>query len=254
MPSGTLRTKENHGAIPLYSPPYPSGVDEFSDIECLYVQYQTKYDNVKDLVPEELELAQEPLVTLALYKYGMSPIGAYNEFVATVEVEYRGVKYPYTLELILNNQAAIFSGREKYGIPKVLGKVVWDPSAMVAQPSGFISGHVERPEGSKLAELGFKPLRKVQKLGPLRSPPRASLHLRSIPSCNPGQPPALREFVPAVFEVLEGEVWTGEPSVGLFNVSAFDPIHKLEVLRYVGATMIRHASAILHPVKETFPL
>ncbi|PNP73838.1 hypothetical protein FNYG_12797 [Fusarium nygamai] len=62
------------------------------------------------MIPEELELEEEPIVVLTLFNYGMSPIGPYNEFVCQVEVKFEGKKMPYFIELVLNNEGAIYAG------------------------------------------------------------------------------------------------------------------------------------------------
>lgn len=254
MPFGKIKTKEvNHG-IPIHSPPYPSTKDEFSDIDCLSITYYTKADAIAHMIPEELEIDDEPLVTLSLFKYGNSPIGAYTEFVQHVEVTWRGEKYDWTVELILDNQGAIFSGREKYGIPKVFGNVVWDPSSTKDVPPGFFSGYVERPVGSKIVQLGFKPQQRVQGVAPLPESGKRSLHLRSIPSANPGQPPVVREFVPLRFRMTEAEVWVGTPSVGFTGASDFDPVHKFPVVAYHSAKLLRHGVSVLEPCLETFKI
>ncbi|EPE02863.1 acetoacetate decarboxylase [Ophiostoma piceae UAMH 11346] len=253
MPFGQIKTKEvNHG-IPIHSPPYPHTNDEFSDIDCLSISYFTKAESVAPLLPEEFELEDEPLVTVNLFKYGTSPIGAYTEFVQSIEVTWQGEKYNWTVELILDNEGAIFSGREKYGIPKVFGNVVWDPSS-AKNPAGFVTGYVERPFGTKIVQLGLKPQKKVHGVQPLPDTGKTSLHLRSIPSANPGQPPVVREFVPLKFRLTEAEVWVGTPSVGFTGVSEFDPVHKFPVVRYNSGTLLRHASAVLEPCLQTYKI
>ncbi|PSS18434.1 hypothetical protein M430DRAFT_34979 [Amorphotheca resinae ATCC 22711] len=254
MPFGQIKTTDvNHG-IPIHSPPYPSTKDEFSDIECLSITYFTEAKAVAPLLPEELEIEDEPLVTFTLFKYGASPIGPYTEFVSQVEVKWNGKKYDWTIGLVLDNEGAIFSGREKYGIPKVFGNVVWDPSSTKPAPSGYLSGHVERPFGSKIVQFGFKPQQKIQGVGPIPEPEKFSLHLRSIPSPNIGMPPTIREFVPLNFHLTEGEIWTGTPSLGFTGVSDFDPVHKLPVVRYQGGTFVRHGAAVLEPVPKTYQI
>lgn len=247
MPFGALNTKQSRGGIPLSSPPYPVGLDEFSDADVLIIRYYTTFDAVKDLVPNELELEDEPLITLCLYKYGFSPIGAYTEFVSLVDVKWQGEPYQWSIELILDNEGAIFAGRERWGIPKVFGKVHWDPSSTNPAPPGYVTGHVERPVGSKLVQMSFKPQKKLQAWGPTDLFKANSLHLRSIPAPNQNDPPALHEFLPSCFEMTHAEIWNGQGSVGLFNVSEFDPIHRLKVVRYESSLLLRHASAILHP-------
>jgi acetoacetate decarboxylase len=55
------------------------------------------------------------VVSYSLCNWGFSSIGIYTEFLSLVEVKYKGVKYDYLLECILDNEAAIFVGREKWG-------------------------------------------------------------------------------------------------------------------------------------------
>jgi len=254
MPFGTLKTDEVKHGIPVHSPPYPSSKDEFSDIDALVIRYRTSAAAVKGLLPQELEIEDEPIAVCTLFKYGMSPIGAYTEFVSHIEVRFQGVKYNYCLELILDNEGAIFSGREKYGIPKVFGSVAWDPTSTKPAPAGFVAGHVERPAGVKLAQFGFKPEAKVQGFGPIPRLGQSSLGLRSIPSPVIGDPPVVREFVPFEFQITEGEVWRGTGSLAFTGVSEFDPLHKVPVVRYESATLIRRASAVLHPATKTFSI
>jgi acetoacetate decarboxylase len=53
----------------------------------------------------------------------MSSIGVYDEYIHQVEVRFKGEEYNYNLTLILNNESAIFAGREKFGLPKNFGNV-----------------------------------------------------------------------------------------------------------------------------------
>lgn len=258
MPFGTLKPGEKRGGIPLFSSPYRVPADEFSEIEVLHVSYHTTYDAVKDLVPEQLELDDEPLITMSIYKYGFSSCGPYNEFVAAVDVAYKGRRYKYSLVLILDNEAAVLDGRERWGIPKVFGQVFWSPTqgngAGSVPTVGYLTGHVERPIGSRLINFSFRPLKKVQALGPYNGPKRVSLHLRSIPHPYPDHPPVIQEFQATELELKQAEIWTGEGSIGLPDVCAFEAFHKLKPVRYVSATLLRNAVFVLKPPEAIFPL
>lgn len=242
MPFGTLKTKQLRHGVPLCSAPYQTEVEnEFTDVDGLFIQYYTAYEAVKDLVPEEFELDDEPLISLRIYRYGFSPFGAYNELVVGVRVKWKGEVYNHPIQLILDNEAAIFAGRERWGIPKVFGRVVFDDPAVAP---GFVTAYAERPIGSKLVQLSFKPVKRSQPQETLNTSV-GSINIRSIPAPNCKDPPSLRDVVILRMAINKAEMWTGEGSVGLFNVSEFDPVHKLKVVRYESAFMVRHAEAVL---------
>lgn len=260
MTFGTFDIDRITGPIPLHSPPYPHTTHKFSDVEGLFVRYKTDAEKVKHLIPSQLELlSSKPSALCALLRYGMSSIGPYSEFLQAVHVGYKGKEYVYILELILDNEGAIFSGREQFGYPKVFGNVVFDPCNANAnvQNAGFVTGSVERPHGQTLAHFGFKPFDKLQDFGPL---PRDDLttakllNLRSIPSPNAGEPPISRQFLEVDMQFTEAEVWTGEGTINFTGVSEFDPLHKVPVVEYEGATFMRKANAVLHPVIKTYDL
>lgn len=253
MPRGTISITDRVHSIPHHSPPYQSFLNNYSDVEVLKVQYRTKAESVRELLPAEVEIEDEPLAEASLIRYGMSHIGAYTEFVQKVEVTYNGTKYDYCLSIILDNEAAIYSGRERFGYPKIFGHVTFHPSMPDGVQPGFVHGKVERPRGVTIATLAFKPRQKTA-FGPITPTGKRSLNLRFIPSPIPGAPPSVHEFVPAKFELIDGEVWTGEGSLNYSALTDFDPCHKVPVVRYEGATFVRRGNAHIRPVAETFKL
>ncbi|EOD50445.1 putative acetoacetate decarboxylase protein [Neofusicoccum parvum UCRNP2] len=110
MSFGTLSIKDN--AIPLFSPPYSNNPNKFSKITIISIAYRVTLASVQHLVPDVLELESEPLMTTWFIDYGMSSVGSYKEFLQFVEVTYKGEKFNYALFLALDNEAAIFAGRE----------------------------------------------------------------------------------------------------------------------------------------------
>src|SRR6187402_659037 len=140
MKFGTLKTKVAE-IVPVFGPSYSETICSFSDLQALRISYRTSAEAVKHLIPEELQIEDEPLVTQSLFNWGFSSIGAYTESMTEIEVTYKGKKHDYAVELVLDNEGALFLGREKYGMPKVIGKVVFDPAGTSPAPSGFLEGH-----------------------------------------------------------------------------------------------------------------
>lgn len=254
MPRGCLDARRAH-SIPAQNPLYPATRVDFSDTDVLKIQYYTSAESIEHLIPDDFDLEDEPLVTACLFHWGYSPFGAYSEMVSTVEVTWAGVKYDFALELILDNEGALFMGREQLGVPKVIGKVMFDPSSAPRQP-GYQLGHVERPVGHKIMEFWFKPERKVHGLKSLApvSDQKAILALRILPHLHNDQPPVIQEYVAIRTICTEGELWSGTGSVGFVPRSGFCLLPQAPVLRYGESLLLRKSSHFISPDLEGFSL
>lgn len=235
--------------IPAFAPPYTTDQNTFTGVSVLTIAYRTSLEDVRSLVPDCLELADEPRVTASIITYEMSTVGAYNELVHKVEVTYKGEIYDYSLSLLLDNESAIFSGREQFGFPKSFGKVKLEQST----GSNTFIGNVEKPEGHSLINFAFTPTKKLPE-NPTSSTRRVSLNLRLIPSPIAGAPPSIRELVPADFELIGGTKWLGNGSISFPNSLEHHPLHRVPVKRYEGSVYLHKASAVLHPPQSVFPL
>ncbi|KAJ5806853.1 hypothetical protein N7474_010445 [Penicillium riverlandense] len=244
MPFGSLSV--SNAAIPQYAPPYPvDGSDYASDV--LTVTYQTTVQCVRHLVPDMLELEDEPQVSVMVLHHKMSSFGPYNEYVHSVKVKYNGDTFDYFLSLILDNDSPILCGREQFGFPKKLGNV----ELALKTGSTVVHGYVERPAGQKVVEVGFQPEQKVK--GTIESAIQG-LNLRVIPSVVSGQSPCVKELVPVDISMEASEVWQGSGSVCFPEPSKFDPMHEVKVLRYGMATLLRNASLAIRLPTKVFQL
>ena len=254
MPFGTLKTKDAH-ALPSHSPSYTGKAISFSDIDVLKIGFYTKADAVKEFIPEELEIDDEPLVTYSLNRWGFSSIGPYTEFIGMIEVTYRGEKFDYALELILDNEGAIFLGREQYGFPKVIGRVEFDrKSSNGSGVMGYLHGHVERPVWRTIIQFAFKPGEKLHGVKSLPPPEKRMLSLRVIPSPIIGQPPSIREFLVLESHFTEGEIWTGSGSLHYTPSSGFEASARVPVVRYENSILLTKATTTIGPKVEVFKL
>lgn len=151
MSAGKLSVESN--AIPTFSPPYTTTTHTFSDVTLTAIAYRVTRASIEALVPSALTLAAEPLVTSTFVHYGMSSVGRYAEFVQSVEVAYGGETYNHPLILLLDNEAAIFAGREVFGYPKVFGRTVIEH----ATGTRLVRGRAERPLGREVVGFEFVP-------------------------------------------------------------------------------------------------
>lgn len=248
MPLGTLSLKAE--ANPIFAPPYPKHHDPytFSIDQVLSISYRVAASQVRHLVPDVLELEDEPLVTTMFLEYGMSSVGVYKEFVHNVEVRHPGTgeKFFYNIVLILDNESAIFAGREQYGFPKVFGRC----DIKTENGTRLLTANTQRPAGTApLVEAEFIPDTRLPDsavaAAAAASGQQWHLNLRTIEQPHPGCAPHILELIPVGFEMKPTEVWTGKGHLNFPRRSAYNPWCELDVLRYEGSTYARGVTAVL---------
>ncbi|KAG6364748.1 hypothetical protein INS49_006352 [Diaporthe citri] len=167
-------------------------------------------------------------MTSFFIEYGMTLVGSYKEYIHNVEVTYKGEKFNYNVILILDNESAIFAGREQYGFPKVFGKAEIEPRT-----------------GGRLVTANAL-------VNNPPAPKKWSLNLRSIQQPHPGMAAPILELVPVFMDMHLTEVWTGKGRVDFPRRSAHNPWCELDVLRYEGGFLARNVTAALQ-VRGSLP-
>ncbi|KAK1676166.1 hypothetical protein BDP55DRAFT_110120 [Colletotrichum godetiae] len=245
MPVGTLSLKAD--SVPIFSPPYPKPPDPYSFAidTMLCFTYRVAASRVRHLVPSVLELEDEPLMSTSVLDYGMSPVGSYKEFVHQVEVTYKNEKFMYSLILILDNEAAIFAGREQYGFPKVFGE------ADIETKNGtrLVQANAQRPAGRTVFECEFIPDRQIPSLP---TSEKWTLNLRSIPQPCAGTSPAIQELIPSKMDWRFTEIWDGHGQIIFPRRSALDPWCGLDIVRYETSFFARGVIGELRCRGESF--
>ncbi|GKZ29756.1 hypothetical protein AbraIFM66950_006384 [Aspergillus brasiliensis] len=251
MPFGTFQLTGD--AIPQYAPPYPTGSCDFTGSTILVITYRTTASSVAPFIPDMLEIDDEPLITVRLLRHSMTSFGPYNEYTHGVEVRYRGETYEYFLSLILDNESPVLAGREQYGFPKKLGVVEFNRSDTMGTGTRVISGHVEHPPHQKIVQLNYIPVRKQPVPEAGIGAETLALNLRVMPSPIEGQPPSLSELMPFRLKVTAKEVWEGQGEVSFPEPSEVDhPLHRIEIVRYESAMLLREAQLWLGPTGDVF--
>lgn len=112
--------KEKAFAMPLTSPAYPRGPYRFINREFFVITYETDMDQLRQVVPEPLEV-MEPIVTFEFIRMPDSTgFGDYTESGQVIPVVYKGNKGSYVHSMYLDDEAPIAAGREIWGFPKKL--------------------------------------------------------------------------------------------------------------------------------------
>jgi len=107
-------------AMPLTNPAYPIGPYRFVHREYLIITYRTDPEQLRELVPAPLEVA-EPLVKFEFIRMPDSTgFGDYTESGQVIPVSFRGRTGGYSHCMFLNDHPPIAGGRELWGFPKKL--------------------------------------------------------------------------------------------------------------------------------------
>jgi acetoacetate decarboxylase len=110
-------------SIPLASPSYPHGPFRFVNREYLIIAYESDPAAIREAVPEPLQPDGSNVV---LYEFINMPdssgLGSYAESGVVIPAQHKGVGINFVAQMYLDNEPAIYAGREIWGFPKKGGK------------------------------------------------------------------------------------------------------------------------------------
>lgn len=111
-----------HLSTPLLSDPSPNVPHRFNNRGYLYIVYRTDRKALEKVVPEPLELLDDPLVRFeVMYMQDATGFGCYTESGQAIPVSYKGVVGDYLHMMYLDNFEAIAGGKEVSAYPKKIG-------------------------------------------------------------------------------------------------------------------------------------
>ena len=122
--SSTLQRNENF-TIPVDSPMYSAIPTIYKKAVFNHVYFITEPDNIADLLPEPFTPGDDGLCAAFSLKMPFSSsYGPFNEMGLVVSAKFQNEKCFYLPALFLDNDSAIAAGREIYGSPKKLVKII----------------------------------------------------------------------------------------------------------------------------------
>ena len=254
MTRNGLLTKDRFApVVPVHAPGYlPARTVDFGDVDVLSITYRTDFDTAAQIVPDALELDDDPLVTLSFVSYGVSGAGSYREMFQSIACRHQGQSVGYVPHIFVTNEPAMLAGREWLGWPKMLADISF--STQTTSTDGVITARLERPAGLDLAVSQFVPSQRLDDGMLTAAGDNVTMNLRVIPAAIPGEPPSIVELVPSTMTALSGELWTGRGNVRLTGASEFVPLHRLPVVETASAMLIRNARLRLTAPTRTYPL
>jgi len=217
-------------AMPLTSPAYGTGPVRFVAREMLTIAYRTDPIALARVVPAPLQ----PAAAIVHYEFIRMPdstgFGSYSESGQVIPVTFEGREGSYTHAMYVDDFAAIASGREVMGYPKVLG------SPRVEVRRDVIVGTLDYgPVRVATGTIAFK--QKEATLSDTRRALETPGYLVKIIPHVDGSPRICELVRFRVADLVIKGAWTGSATLEL-HPHVLAPVAELPVLQVLGATHV----------------
>ena len=225
--------------LSLGSNPIPPTAHRFMNREHLYIIYKTDWDALRKVVPEPLELLDEPLVRFEMMRMPIATgYGDYTECGQAIPVVCNGVEGEYLHQMYLDNFEAMASGREAHAYPKKPGHPEFyiDDNTVV----GTLDYGRSHPFRIANATMTYKyyPLDEAEALHQMTEP---TYMLKLLPGYDESKGPRIAELIVAQTDPKDVEIieaWTGDARLQLFD-HVKCPMNDLPVREIVSCSHIK---------------
>jgi acetoacetate decarboxylase len=249
---GKLSRSSMGDMMPAHAEPLNFTSASFREVDQVTFTYRTDTDAAAALLPADLEIDENPLVSVLFVSYGFSSVGPFREFIQTISARFRGEQVGYVPHIYITNERGMLAGREREGLPKLLADIVFDMSPVTTE--GLVTARLSRPSDIVLAQGVFRPSELIGEISADTPTVGKLMGLRVVGSPVPRGPLAICELVPSAIEYSSGEMWSGDGSLLLTGGSELSPVHWLPVVGNVEATALRNASFRVIRPTQTYPL
>jgi acetoacetate decarboxylase len=249
---GKMTRSSFASVMPVHADPLNFTSASFRGVDQVTFSYRTNIDSAAALLPADLELLEDPKVSVMFLSYAFSSVGPFREYIHIIHARFRGEDVGFVPHIFISNERGMLAGREREGYPKLLGEIDFDMRE--ANVYGLVTAKLSRPAGVTLAQGIFRPRELVGEIKPDEPRVVKAVGLRAIGSAVPGGPLAVCELVPSALEFHAGEIWSGDGTLMFTGASAFSPVHELPILGAVEATAFYNSSFRLRRPTETYPV
>jgi acetoacetate decarboxylase len=199
----------------------------FLSARLLTVQYLTRPEVVRHVLPPGLEPTEHPVATVMLGHWGRSNVcHSFSGACFYVQARHKEHVGDYCLAMQMSTDAAIIFGREVFGEPKKYAKTTLERSGST------LEGRVER--------YGI-PIIRVEATMRKKEPPTEggfiNFHYKFLPKCDGHGLESDPVLVMATFKTKPTVIESGIATLTLAN-TALDPLGEIEIVELLGATYV----------------
>jgi acetoacetate decarboxylase len=238
--------------MPVHTDPLGFTNASFTRVDQVTFSYRTNTEAAAALLPADLELVEDPRISVMFLSYAFSSVGPFREYIHIIHARFRGEDVGFVPHIFISNERGMLAGREREGYPKLLGEIEFNMNE--SNVYGLVKAKLSRPAGVTLTQGIFRPRELVAEIRPDEPRVVRALGLRVIGSAVPGGPLAVCELVPSALEFYGGDVWSGDGTLMFTGASAFSPVHELPIVGAVEATAFYNSAFRLRRPTETYPV
>lgn len=249
--NGKLTRTDLAPTMPVHADPLSFTSASFRGVNQVTFSYRTTTAAAAALLPTELEIEENPKVSVMFLSYGFSSVGPFREYIHVIHARFRGEEVGFVPHIFISNERGMIAGREREGYPKLLGDIDFDMNQ--SNVYGLITARLSRPADVVLAQGIFRPSQLIGEISKDSPQIVKALGLRVIGSAVPGGPLAVCEFVPSALEFFAGEIWSGDGSLTFTGASTFSAVHELPIVGAVEAVAFYNSAFRLRRPTETYP-
>ncbi len=118
----------------------------FVGAEMLMIDFLTKPETVKAILPPGLEPTKEPMITAMVGRWRSNCVADFTGGAIYVMARHKEIEAPYVLSMFMDQDSAIVFGRDLFGEPKKQAKTT------LQRRGDFMHGYVER-HGVRLIDI-----------------------------------------------------------------------------------------------------
>ena len=216
-----VKTQDEEAKIQaIYSRP------QFMAARSLTVAFETKPEALRALLPPPLEPTPEAIGSAWVGEIGNSNcVGPFLGAAVYIRARYQDIVGNYCLTMPMSTDAAVIFGRELYGEPKKLAKIIFE------HQGEHVWGSAERYEIRYMSLRG-----RLEGAGPTGRHQLSTFHFKYLPSPNGAgfDHPPLLVHIDTEINIQASQTGKGEL---VFRDSPHDPVADIPVTQVIGATV-----------------
>lgn len=170
--------------MPVHADPLSFTNASFRGVNQMTFSYRTNADAAAALLPADLEIEQDPKVSVMFLSYAFSSVGPFREYIHIIHARFRGEEVGFVPHIFISNERGMLAGREREGYPKLLGEIDFDMNQ--SNVYGLVTARLSRPAGVTLAQGIFRPSELVGEISAANPQIVKALGLRVVGSAVPG--------------------------------------------------------------------
>src|SRR5258708_2242340 len=112
--------------MPVHAEPLGFTNASFRAVNQVTFSYRTNTEAAAVLLPTEMEIDENPKISVMFLSYRFSSVGPFREYIHIIHARFRGEEVGFVPHIFISNERGMLAGREREGYPKLLGDIDFD--------------------------------------------------------------------------------------------------------------------------------